>query len=228
LIGQLCFLPVLTAHPSEAKRRTIKGALRNIFVSMEALDDPRLRGGPREDAKQQLANQIQILWKTDEVRTPSGRARRNPRRTILLSLVPVRGRGTVLRNLTRAVRDVYGEDAAAQLRVSNLLRFGSWIGGDRDGHPLVTARSRRWPGACKRAPRWKNTCARRGAERPAVVLAAHVPALAAFTASLEQDAQYRAPLFWRPNRIVTSRNRIVANCRSCATACGATWPWRKA
>jgi len=140
LIGQLCFLPVLTAHPSEAKRRTIKGALRNIFLSMEALDDSRLRGGPREDAKQQLANQIQILWKTDEVRTSKPDVRDEIRAG--LSYFPLSLFEAVAqsyRNLTRAVRDVYGEDAAAQLRVSNLFRFGSWIGGDRDGHPLVTA-----------------------------------------------------------------------------------------
>ncbi|MBI3775249.1 MAG: phosphoenolpyruvate carboxylase [Gammaproteobacteria bacterium] len=140
LMGQLCFLPVLTAHPSEAKRRTIKGALRNIFVTMETLDDTRLHGGPREDAKQQLAGQIQILWKTDEVRTSKPDVRDEIRAG--LSYFPLslfEAVAQCYRNLTRSVRDVYGEPAVANLKVSNLYRFGSWIGGDRDGHPLVTA-----------------------------------------------------------------------------------------
>ncbi|MBT9613772.1 MAG: phosphoenolpyruvate carboxylase [Burkholderiales bacterium] len=140
LIGQLCFLPVLTAHPSEAKRRTIKGALRNVFVTLEALDDPRLRGGPREDAMQHLANQIQILWKTDEVRESKPDVRDEIRAG--LSYFPLslfEAVAQAYRNLTRAVGDVYGASAAAELHVSNLFRFGSWIGGDRDGHPLVTA-----------------------------------------------------------------------------------------
>ena len=65
LLRRLRYMPVITAHPSEAKRRTIKGALRNIFVSLEAMDDPRLTGLFREEALAQLSNQIQILWKTD-------------------------------------------------------------------------------------------------------------------------------------------------------------------
>jgi len=140
LIGQLCFLPVLTAHPSEAKRRTIKGALRNIFVNMEVLDDTRLRGGPREDAMQHLANQIQILWKTDEVRASKPDVRDEIRAG--LSYFPLslfEAVAQAYRNFTRAARDVYGASATANLQVSNLFRFGSWIGGDRDGHPLVTA-----------------------------------------------------------------------------------------
>lgn len=68
LCDRLCYLPVLTAHPSEAKRRTIKGALRNIFLSLDALDHPRTRGMYRDAAVKRLATQIRILWKTDEVR----------------------------------------------------------------------------------------------------------------------------------------------------------------
>ena len=140
LLGQLCFLPVLTAHPSEAKRRTIKGALRNIFVSMDRLNDTRICGALRAETMQQLANQIQILWKTDEVRASKPDVRDEIRAG--LSYFPLSLFEAVAqsyRNLAHAVRDVYGEASAAKLSVSGLYRFGSWIGGDRDGHPLVTA-----------------------------------------------------------------------------------------
>jgi phosphoenolpyruvate carboxylase len=140
LFDRLWFLPVITAHPSEAKRRTIKTTLRNIFLSMETLEDNRVRGVFREEAKQQLANQIQILWKTDEVRASKPDVRDEIRAG--LSYFPQSLFEAVVRmyrNLERAVRDVYGIEAAADLDIAGMLRFGSWIGGDRDGHPLVTA-----------------------------------------------------------------------------------------
>ncbi len=203
LISQLCFLPVLTAHPSEAKRRTIKGALRNIFVSMGTLYESRLRGATREDAMQHLANQIQILWKTDEVRASKPDVRDEIRAG--LSYFPLSLFEAVAqsyRNLTRAVRDVYGESAAAQVRVSNLYRFGSWIGGDRDGHPLVTSdvTALAWRMQARTA---LEEYLRRVESLSGLLsfsLRMCQPS-SAFTASLEQDAQYAALRFGdQPNR----------------------------
>ncbi len=140
LLHQLRFMPVITAHPSEAKRRTIKGALRNIFVSLEALDDPRLTGMFRDEALAQLGKQIQILWKTDEVRTYKLEVRDEIRAG--LSFFPqslFQAVVGVYRNFRKALRDSYGADVAEAVGVPDFLRFGSWIGGDRDGHPFVTA-----------------------------------------------------------------------------------------
>ncbi|OYY92991.1 MAG: phosphoenolpyruvate carboxylase [Hydrogenophilales bacterium 28-61-23] len=139
LFGQLCYLPVITAHPSEAKRRTIKGALRNIFLSIEALDDPRVRGMYRDEAIQQLSNQIHILWNTDEVRASKLDVSDEIRTG--LSYFPLslfQAVTQVYRNFTRSLADVYGPQAPAEIGTPSFLRFGSWIGGDRDGHPLVT------------------------------------------------------------------------------------------
>src|SRR3569832_1320026 len=61
-------MPVYTAHPTEAKRRTIMEALRRIFVTSERLDDKRIGEEEEEDIIRQLEADIQILWKTDEVR----------------------------------------------------------------------------------------------------------------------------------------------------------------
>lgn len=139
LFSQLCYLPVVTAHPSEAKRRTIKGVLRNIFLSIEALDDPRVRGMYRDEAVQQLANQIHILWNTDEVR--AGKLDVSDEIRTGLSYFPLslfQAVTQVYRNFTRSLTDVYGAQAPAEIGTPTFLRFGSWIGGDRDGHPLVT------------------------------------------------------------------------------------------
>jgi phosphoenolpyruvate carboxylase len=140
LLLRLRFMPVITAHPSEARRRTIKGALRNIFVSLEALDDPRLKGIFRSEALTQLTNQIQILWKTDEVRTYRLQVRDEIRAG--LSYFPLslfQAVVGVYRNFLHALRDTYGDRVAEEIGVPGFLRLGSWIGGDRDGHPFVTS-----------------------------------------------------------------------------------------
>lgn len=140
LLDKLCYMPVITAHPSEAKRRTIKGALRNIFLSMESLDDPRVSGMYRDEAVERLSNQIRVLWKTDEVRAFKLQVRDEIRAG--LSYFPqslFQAVTLVYRNFHKSLRDVYGDEAADGIKVSSFLRFGSWIGGDRDGHPGVTA-----------------------------------------------------------------------------------------
>ncbi|MEW5770940.1 MAG: phosphoenolpyruvate carboxylase [Pseudomonadota bacterium] len=139
LLDRLCYLPVLTAHPSESKRRTIKGALRNIFLSIDALDNPRTKGMYRDETVARLANQIRILWKTDEVRAFKLDVRDEI--TSGLSYFPqslFQAVTQVYRNFNKALHDVYGKEAAQGIRPSSFLRFGSWIGGDRDGHPFVT------------------------------------------------------------------------------------------
>ena len=139
LLAKLRFMPVITAHPSEAKRRTIKGALRHLFLSLETLDDPRVTGMYKDEALAQISNQIQVLWKTDEVRTNKLEVRDEIREG--LSYFPqslFQSSVAVYRNFRRALRDTYGE-AGRSIETPAFLRFGSWIGGDRDGHPGVTA-----------------------------------------------------------------------------------------
>lgn len=140
LLHRLRYMPVITAHPSEAKRRTVKGVLRNIFVSLEALDDPRLKGMFRDEALAHLASQVQILWKTDEVRTYKLDVRDEIRAGLsYFSLSLFQAVTGVYRNFRNALRDTHGEAVASAIGVPVFLRFGSWIGGDRDGHPFVTA-----------------------------------------------------------------------------------------
>ncbi|NTV96421.1 MAG: phosphoenolpyruvate carboxylase, partial [Thiobacillus sp.] len=138
LLDRLCYLPVLTAHPSESRRRTIKGALRNVFLSMAALDDPRTRGMYRDEVQDRLSRQIRALWKTDEVRAFKLDVRDEIDSG--LSYFPqslFEAVARIYRNFAKAVRDVYGDEART-LTVPAFLNFGSWIGGDRDGHPGVT------------------------------------------------------------------------------------------
>ena len=140
LLNQTLFLPVFTAHPTEALRRTIMHALRRIFVDSEKLDDTRLGMEERNEVKAHIKQQIQVLWKTDEVRSHKPSVEDEIRnglyffRESLFEAVP-----KTYRYLERSINQVYGAGSfAAPISVpGGLLRFGSWIGGDRDGNPHV-------------------------------------------------------------------------------------------
>nr|WP_087146478.1 phosphoenolpyruvate carboxylase [Crenothrix polyspora] len=142
LLDELLYLPVMTAHPTEAKRRTVKNALRNVFLTHEMLGDKRLKGYLRKDALERLQAQIQMLWKTDEVR---GRkmtvADEIDAGLFYFPLSLFQATARVYRNFERSVSDVYGEAAALQVRIPSFLQYGSWIGGDRDGNPNVTSQT---------------------------------------------------------------------------------------
>lgn len=138
LLDEMHYLPVMTAHPTEAKRRTVRGALRNVFVSHEKLQHGDLKGYFRDEAMQRLQGQIQLLWKTDEVRARSmGVIDEIESGLFYFPLSLFEATAQVYRNLKRAIVDVYGEEAANKLRIPSFLNYGSWIGGDRDGNPNV-------------------------------------------------------------------------------------------
>ncbi|MFV2004371.1 MAG: phosphoenolpyruvate carboxylase [Gammaproteobacteria bacterium] len=136
LLDRLAYIPVITAHPTEAKRRSILYALRRIFLTNEKLNDTRLGKAQRQSVIDELETQIQILWRTNEVRENRPQVRDEIKNGIyyfkesLFDAVPM-----VYRNLEDRIRDHY---PTAQITVPSFLKFGSWIGGDRDGNPNVT------------------------------------------------------------------------------------------
>ncbi len=135
LLNSTLYLPVFTAHPTESKRRAVMHNLRSIFVTAERLDQTRLSRLERAEIISELRSQVQILWKTDEVRMHKPSVEDEIRNSLfyfrecLFQAVP-----RVYRYLEKSVRRTYGE---VELEVPGLLQFGSWIGGDRDGNPFV-------------------------------------------------------------------------------------------
>ncbi len=140
LLNRLVYQPVMTAHPTEAKRRTVKGALRTLFLTHEQLLEAGSRMSARKDALMQLQRQILTLWKTDEVRAQSmGVVDEIDTGLYYFPLSLFDAITRTYRQLEQSLSDVYGPAEDGQIRVPSLIRFGSWIGGDRDGNPYVTA-----------------------------------------------------------------------------------------
>ena len=140
LFGRLLYQPVMTAHPTDAKRRTVKGALRNIFISQERLSLAGKRSGDRKEALADLQRQVQLLWKTDEVRAKSmGVGDEIDTGLYYFPLSLFNAITRTYRHMEQAIAGVYGSEAAARITIPSFIRFGSWIGGDRDGNPNVTA-----------------------------------------------------------------------------------------
>ncbi|MDE3208982.1 MAG: phosphoenolpyruvate carboxylase, partial [Pseudomonadota bacterium] len=139
LFDKLLFMPVITAHPTEAKRRTIMEALRRLFLSIEQLDDPRLSHEEISNLHETIRLQIQLLWKTDEVAIHPPEVRDEIRnglyhfRESLFNAVPV-----FYRSIEKSIAHYYPYPAHPRIQVPSFLHFGSWIGGDRDGNPNVT------------------------------------------------------------------------------------------
>src|SRR4026207_749956 len=129
---------VFTAHPTEVARRTVLFKRQRIAAELEQLD--RLPLTERESAKheQAIIAEITALWQTDEVRRRQPSVRDEIRMgldyypSVLFETLP-----GLYDELADDFRGAYGEELPANA-LPRVLRFGSWIGGDRDGNPLVT------------------------------------------------------------------------------------------
>ncbi|MBN4080532.1 phosphoenolpyruvate carboxylase [Beggiatoa alba] len=135
LLNQLTYTPVFTAHPTESKRRTIQETLQRIFAVSEKLNNDNLNEFHQNKIIQQLKREIQILYKTDEVRINKPTVIDEVKnglfyyRECLFNAIP-----EVYRQLEYALERQYQGES---IKVPSLFQFGSWIGGDRDGNPFV-------------------------------------------------------------------------------------------
>jgi phosphoenolpyruvate carboxylase len=122
---------VMTAHPTDATRRSVFDHQQAVMQMMERLDDPRLGSTRRRELEDQLREVLTIWWQTDEVRRVRPLVEDEVRRTlfffesVLFDAVP-----QLASELSRCF-DVPWPPAAP------ILRFGSWAGGDMDGNPEV-------------------------------------------------------------------------------------------
>ena len=195
LLGRLEVHPVLTAHPTEARRRVVTEALRRIGDQLERLDEPHVPRTAAADITRRLHEEIAVLWRTAQIRdrrpSPLDEVRRNLAvfdETLFLVLPQV------YRELDRALGpETVGARPPA---FPPFLRWGSWVGGDRDGNPFVTAEvtHRTMAVQHEHVVRGLENATRR-IGRMLTATSATTPPSAQLRAALEEDAE-RWPQRW--------------------------------
>lgn len=142
-LRQVDVVPVFTAHPTEVARRVMLFKRRRIAGQLRELDRLPLADSKARHCQEAILAEITALWQSDEVR------RRKPRvqdeidmglEHYSVSLLP--SIVSFYEEVVRDFREVYQCDLDLQT-VPTVVRFGSWIGGDRDGNPFVTPETTR-------------------------------------------------------------------------------------
>ncbi len=126
--------PTFTAHPTEARRKTVKSKLRSVGIDLETLDERTLTDKERGHVERDTESEVVGLWQTPQVRY------RRPEPTDEAINVQWYLENTIF----DVVGEVYDEfedaleEAGHDIDVPKLFEFRSWAGSDRDGNPYVT------------------------------------------------------------------------------------------
>ncbi|MBO0720223.1 MAG: phosphoenolpyruvate carboxylase [Blastocatellia bacterium] len=128
---------VMTAHPTEAARRTLLEKHRRIADLLTAFDSQNIPPGKQEELIERLSAEVESVWQTDEVRHTQPTVLDEVNNTLyyfdtaLFDSVPI-----LFEELERRLAENF---PGVKLREPSApVRFGSWVGGDRDGNPFVT------------------------------------------------------------------------------------------
>ncbi|GGP08382.1 phosphoenolpyruvate carboxylase [Oceanobacillus neutriphilus] len=136
VLNDLSIELVMTAHPTEATKRTVLEIQKRISAHLRTLDNPQTSQREKADVEESLFNEITALWHTNELRQ---------KKPGVLDEVK-NGLYYFDQTLFETLPDVF-QEMEIQLQkqipegnweVPNFIHFGSWIGGDRDGNPNVT------------------------------------------------------------------------------------------
>ncbi len=138
LLGKVCVTPVFTAHPTEVARRSVMFKRQRIAQLLEELDRVPNTEVALERLERDLLTEITALWQTDDVRSERPAVRDEVRMALdyydaaIFDTLPA-----LYGEVALALEKEYGLHLTLT-ELPTLVRFGSWIGGDRDGNPYVT------------------------------------------------------------------------------------------
>ncbi|MGF1556159.1 phosphoenolpyruvate carboxylase [Paucihalobacter sp.] len=139
-ISQTCVIPVLTAHPTEAKRVTVIEIHRELYLLLVEREILSLSKLELNALREKIINLLERWWRTGEIylEKPSIRDERANTLYYLSKVFP-----TVLEKSDQQLKGSWIEMGLNPDKVKNpdffpKINFGSWVGGDRDGHPFVT------------------------------------------------------------------------------------------
>lgn len=137
MLGRMLIMPVFTAHPTESRRRTTRQILKKVSELLAKLNSKDLSSRQRDQVKEVLLDHVVLLWQSSETRDRRPTVMDEVRNTglyffenTLFDLLP-----RIYEQLETDLKDVY---PSHEFDVPAILRYGSWIGGDRDGNPFVT------------------------------------------------------------------------------------------
>ena len=137
-LRKVLVVPVFTAHPTEVARRSVMFKRRRIGELLEELDRIPLPAEDLARLEDSVLAEITSLWQTDEVRSRRPSVYDEIKMGLdyydvsIFATLP-----SLYREIAEALKSAYGLELEVH-ELPNVLRFGSWIGGDRDGNPFVT------------------------------------------------------------------------------------------
>ena len=141
MLSHVVITPVFTAHPTEVARRSVMFKRRRISDLLEKLDRIPLPHSEIDALERDLTAEITALWQTDDVRSSRPTVRDEVRMALdyydasLFETIPV-----LYAEIASALNAEFTDVKTASISdLPIVLKFGSWIGGDRDGNPFVTA-----------------------------------------------------------------------------------------
>jgi len=140
VLGQVRVEPVLTAHPTEAKRLTVLEQHRLLFTLLEQREQSNLTPSVQKSLRDQTKATLERLWRTGEILLTKPQIA-DERRNVMHYLREVFP--AVLPRLDERLRYAWSETGFSPETLEKCplprVSFGTWVGGDRDGHPGVTA-----------------------------------------------------------------------------------------
>ncbi len=142
LFRHLSVEPVITAHPTEVRRRTILEKYRKLYLMIFRKENPIWTPREKEMLREEIVTEVQKLYQTGDLFLERPTVEEEVQnglfyfRETFYPLLPM-----LYRELSHALRRAYPREG---LDPPSFFRFGSWIGGDRDGNPRVTHEVTRW------------------------------------------------------------------------------------
>ncbi|GAB5563963.1 MAG: phosphoenolpyruvate carboxylase [Winogradskyella sp.] len=133
-------VPVLTAHPTEAKRLTVLDIHRELYLLMVKKENPNWSTSEQQELKEEIISLMERWWRTGEIYLQKPRLE-DERNNLMHYFVNVFPEAVQLsdQRLINAWKDQgYTPELLEWPEQFPMIQFGSWVGGDRDGHPFVT------------------------------------------------------------------------------------------
>lgn len=133
-------VPVLTAHPTEAKRLTVLDIHRELYLLLVKRENPKWSAAEQAALKQEIISLMERWWRTGEIylEKPRLEDERNNLMHYFVNVFPEAVRLTDQRLLNAWKEIGFATDLLQWPEQFPIIQFGSWVGGDRDGHPFVT------------------------------------------------------------------------------------------